>query len=175
CSRARSARRSSAAPVPRPRGSAGPRGSPHAPARPTPTTSCSRAKHSLRTIAPAGRPRERPTPMGARRQRRRADALSKAAARRPPEKTGGFAERTHHYGSTAPQAPRARGQCAGAGRHPLPIGGQMITVDLRALVGKLNDHSRRALEAAAGLCLSKTHYEVEIEHFLLKLSEQADG
>ena len=51
----------------------------------------------------------------------------------------------------------------------------MITVDLRALVGKLNDHSRRALEAAAGLCLSKTHYEVEIEHFLLKLSEQADG
>jgi type VI secretion system protein VasG len=51
----------------------------------------------------------------------------------------------------------------------------MITVDLRALVGKLNDHCRRALEAAAGLCLSKTHYEVEIEHFLLKLSEQADG
>jgi type VI secretion system protein VasG len=51
----------------------------------------------------------------------------------------------------------------------------MITVDLRALVGKLNDQCRRALEAAAGLCLSKTHYEVEIEHFLLKLSEQADG
>jgi type VI secretion system protein VasG len=51
----------------------------------------------------------------------------------------------------------------------------MITVDLRALVGTLNDHSRRALEAAAGLCLSKTHYDVEIEHLLLKLSEQADG
>jgi type VI secretion system protein VasG len=51
----------------------------------------------------------------------------------------------------------------------------MITVDLRALVGKLNDHSRRALEGAAGLCLSKTHYEVEIEHLLLKLTEQADG
>jgi type VI secretion system protein VasG len=51
----------------------------------------------------------------------------------------------------------------------------MITVDLRALVGKLNDHCRRALEGAAGLCLSKTHYEVEIEHFLLKLSEQSDG
>jgi type VI secretion system protein VasG len=51
----------------------------------------------------------------------------------------------------------------------------MISVDLRALVGKLNDHSRRALEAAAGLCVSKTHYEVEVEHWLLKLLEQADG
>jgi type VI secretion system protein VasG len=51
----------------------------------------------------------------------------------------------------------------------------MISVDLRALVGTLNDHSRRALEAAAGLCLSKTHYEVEVEHWLLKLLEQADG
>jgi type VI secretion system protein VasG len=51
----------------------------------------------------------------------------------------------------------------------------MISVDLRALVGKLNDHSRRALEAAAGLSVSKTHYEVEVEHWLLKLLEQADG
>ena len=51
----------------------------------------------------------------------------------------------------------------------------MITVDLRALVGKLNDACRRALEGAAGLCLSKTHYEVEIEHYLLKLLEQSDG
>ncbi len=51
----------------------------------------------------------------------------------------------------------------------------MISVDLRALVSKLNDHSRRALEGAAGLCLSKTHYEVEMEHWLLKLLEQADG
>ena len=51
----------------------------------------------------------------------------------------------------------------------------MITVDLRALVGKLNDACRRALEGAAGLCLSKTHYEVEIEHLLLKLIEQSDN
>ncbi len=51
----------------------------------------------------------------------------------------------------------------------------MISVDLRALVGKLNDECRRALEAAAGLCLSKTHYEVEVEHFLLKLAEPSDG
>jgi type VI secretion system protein VasG len=51
----------------------------------------------------------------------------------------------------------------------------MISVDLRALVSKLNEHSRRALEAAAGLCVSKTHYEVEVDHWLLKLLEQADG
>src|SRR5258706_14287789 len=78
--------------------------------------------------------------------------------------------------STAAQRPRARGHKEGAApRHPHQKEQLMVTVDLRALVGKLNDHCRRALEAAAGLCLSKTHYEVEIEHFLLKLTEQADG
>src|SRR5262245_8588407 len=51
----------------------------------------------------------------------------------------------------------------------------MISVDLRSLVGKLNDTCRGALESAAGLCLSKTHYDVELEHLLLKLSEISDG
>ena len=50
----------------------------------------------------------------------------------------------------------------------------MITVDLRALIGKLNDTTRRSLEAATGLCLSRTHYDVEVEHWLLKLLEQTD-
>ena len=45
----------------------------------------------------------------------------------------------------------------------------MATVDLRALVGRLNDVCRRALEAAAGLTLSRTHYNIEIEHLLVKL------
>lgn len=36
-------------------------------------------------------------------------------------------------------------------------------------MGKLNEPCRRALEAAAGLTLSRTHYNVEIEHWLLKL------
>jgi type VI secretion system protein VasG len=44
-----------------------------------------------------------------------------------------------------------------------------MSVNLRSLIGKLNDTSRGALEAAAGLCLARTHYDVEIEHFLLKL------
>src|SRR6202012_1583315 len=32
-----------------------------------------------------------------------------------------------------------------------------------------------ALEAAAGLTLSRTHYKVELEHWLLKLVDVADG
>ncbi len=47
----------------------------------------------------------------------------------------------------------------------------MVTVNLKELVGKLNDTCRRALEAAAGLCLSRTNYNVEIEHWLIKLIE----
>ncbi len=49
-----------------------------------------------------------------------------------------------------------------------------MRVSLRSLIGKLNDPTRKALEAAAGLCLSRTHYDVEIEHFLLKLMDSTD-
>ncbi len=45
----------------------------------------------------------------------------------------------------------------------------MAAIDLKSLVGKLDEHCRRALEAAAGLTLSRSHYNVEIEHWLLKL------
>lgn len=51
----------------------------------------------------------------------------------------------------------------------------MITIDLKSLVGKLNEPTRNALEGAAGLCLSRTHYNVEIEHWLLKLLEIPDS
>ena len=51
----------------------------------------------------------------------------------------------------------------------------MINIDLKSLVGKLNEPCRNALESAAGLCLSRTHYNVEIEHWLLKLLEIADS
>ncbi|HXB27833.1 MAG TPA: type VI secretion system ATPase TssH [Gemmatimonadaceae bacterium] len=50
-----------------------------------------------------------------------------------------------------------------------------MTVDLRALIGKLNPATKGGLEAAAGLCLSRTHYDVEIEHYLLKLLDKSDG
>jgi type VI secretion system protein VasG len=50
-----------------------------------------------------------------------------------------------------------------------------MSVNLRALISKLNHETRSAVEAAAGLCLSRTHYDVEIEHFLLKLLDATDG
>jgi type VI secretion system protein VasG len=46
-------------------------------------------------------------------------------------------------------------------------------VNLKSLIGKLNPTSRGALEGAAGLCLSRTHYDIEIEHVLLKLLDVA--
>jgi type VI secretion system protein VasG len=51
----------------------------------------------------------------------------------------------------------------------------MMTIDLKSLVNKLNEPTRIALEGAAGLCLSRTHYNVEIEHWLLKLLELQDS
>src|SRR5262245_58799292 len=50
-----------------------------------------------------------------------------------------------------------------------------MTVNLRGLIAKLNAPARAALEAAAGLCLSRTHYDVEIEHYLMKLLDSTDG
>jgi type VI secretion system protein VasG len=50
-----------------------------------------------------------------------------------------------------------------------------MNVDLRSLIGKLNPHMRNAIEAAAGLCLGRTHYDVEIEHFLMKLLDATDS
>ncbi len=49
----------------------------------------------------------------------------------------------------------------------------MVAIDLKALVARLTGLARRQLEAAAGLTLSRTHYNVEVEHVLLKLVETA--
>jgi type VI secretion system protein VasG len=46
---------------------------------------------------------------------------------------------------------------------------------MRSLVGKLDETSRRALEGAAGIAVSRTHYEVDVEHWLAKLLEPADA
>src|SRR5277367_2766984 len=48
-----------------------------------------------------------------------------------------------------------------------------MSVNLKGLIGKLNDTTRGALEAAAGLCLARTHYDIEIEHVLLKLLDSS--
>ncbi|MGA7802254.1 MAG: type VI secretion system ATPase TssH [Gammaproteobacteria bacterium] len=51
----------------------------------------------------------------------------------------------------------------------------MAQLNIKSLVDKLNDTCRRALEDAVGLTMSRTHYNVEIEHWLLKLVEVPDG
>ncbi|MDC8785307.1 type VI secretion system ATPase TssH [Roseateles koreensis] len=43
------------------------------------------------------------------------------------------------------------------------------------LLGHLNNHCARALDEAAGLAISRTHHEVGMEHWLLKLMEEGDG
>ena len=50
-----------------------------------------------------------------------------------------------------------------------------MSVTLRSLISKLNPAMRSTIEAAAGLCLSRTHYDVEVEHFLTKALDAADG
>jgi type VI secretion system protein VasG len=50
-----------------------------------------------------------------------------------------------------------------------------MSVNLKSLIGKLNDTTRNAMQAAAGFCLQRTHYDVEIEHFLMKLLENSGG
>ncbi|MEM0962096.1 MAG: AAA family ATPase, partial [Bacteroidota bacterium] len=50
----------------------------------------------------------------------------------------------------------------------------MISKDVKRLLLKLNDPMTRALEGAAGLAVGRGHYEVTVEHLLLKLLE-GDG
>jgi type VI secretion system protein VasG len=43
-----------------------------------------------------------------------------------------------------------------------------MQVNLRALVSRFDDAVRMAMEGAAGQCVTRAHYEVEIEHFLAR-------
>jgi type VI secretion system protein VasG len=49
-----------------------------------------------------------------------------------------------------------------------------MAVNFRSLLGKMNDATRNALEQAAAFCMSQSHYETEIEHYLMKLLETTD-
>lgn len=49
----------------------------------------------------------------------------------------------------------------------------MDAVDRRSLIRRLNRFCSQSLESAAGLCLSRTHYEVAVEHMLLKLLDDS--
>ncbi len=50
-----------------------------------------------------------------------------------------------------------------------------MSLDLQSLIEKLDPACRRGLETAAELCVSQTNYNVEIEHFLLKLLEAPES
>jgi type VI secretion system protein VasG len=48
----------------------------------------------------------------------------------------------------------------------------MITVDIKSLLTRMNAFCTNTLHAAAGLCVSRTHYEVSVEQVLVKLLEE---
>jgi len=50
-----------------------------------------------------------------------------------------------------------------------------MSTNLKALIDKLNDTTRKTLESAAGLCVARTHYDIEIEHYLLKALDASDN
>jgi type VI secretion system protein VasG len=50
-----------------------------------------------------------------------------------------------------------------------------MSTNLKALIDKMNDTTRKALESAAGLCVARTHYDIEIEHYLLKVLDASDN
>jgi len=47
----------------------------------------------------------------------------------------------------------------------------MVSVDIKSLLLHLNDYCTNSLQAAAGLSVSRTHYEVAVEHFFMKCLE----
>jgi type VI secretion system protein VasG len=50
-----------------------------------------------------------------------------------------------------------------------------MSTNLKALISKMNDTTRKTLESAAGLCVARTHYDIEIEHYLLKALDGTDN
>jgi type VI secretion system protein VasG len=50
-----------------------------------------------------------------------------------------------------------------------------MSVNLKSLIGKLNDVTRTALEGAVNLCQAQTHYNIEIDHVLYRLLDSSDS
>ena len=48
-----------------------------------------------------------------------------------------------------------------------------MRVNLQGLISRLDAYCTRSLEAASGLCVSRSHYEVSVEHLLLQLLQDA--
>ena len=47
-----------------------------------------------------------------------------------------------------------------------------MSTSLKTLISKLNQNARMATERAANICMSRGHYEVDLEHLFLALLEQ---
>ncbi len=50
-----------------------------------------------------------------------------------------------------------------------------MSINLRNLISKLNTTSAEILQNAAGLCISRTNYEISVEHFLIKALEDVSS
>jgi type VI secretion system protein VasG len=50
----------------------------------------------------------------------------------------------------------------------------MINVELKPLLQRFNAYCKKSLETAAGLCVSRTNYEVTIEHVLLAMIDDTE-
>ncbi len=50
-----------------------------------------------------------------------------------------------------------------------------MDVEIKGLINKLNGYTRRAMEGAAGNCVSRGNYEVTVEHMLLQLLDDPQG
>lgn len=51
----------------------------------------------------------------------------------------------------------------------------MLSPDPSALLRKMNHYCTKALESAAGSCMSRGHYEVTVEHFLFELVQDVNA
>ena len=51
----------------------------------------------------------------------------------------------------------------------------MLTIDLKSLITKFSPPLKSALEGAAGLCMSRGQFNVEVEHWLFKLLEDKNN
>ena len=49
-----------------------------------------------------------------------------------------------------------------------------MAVTPKALIDKLNTTCKKALEQAIALCMSRTHFNVELEHWLIKILEGSE-
>ena len=50
-----------------------------------------------------------------------------------------------------------------------------MSLNLKSLIGKLNDTTQRTLNDSLNLAMRNTHYDAEVEHFLLAALESSDN